>query len=83
MAGIYSHLPEHPKAPSFSYERSEHREHVCTHNSQGNGSTCGDDAQGEAASLVKILTGDCQSGRVDKTTTKAWRSTNNKRKTLY
>lgn len=38
----------------------------------GGGSTCGDNAEGKAASLVKILTGDCQRGCVDQTTTQAY-----------
>ena len=37
----------------------------------GGGSTCGDNAEGQAASLVKVLTGDCQRGCVDETTTQA------------
>lgn len=37
------------------------------------GSTCGDKAEGKATSLVKILTGDCQRGCVDQTTTQACR----------
>lgn len=39
---------------------------------RGDGSTCGDNAEGKAASLVKILTGDCQRGCVDKTATQAY-----------
>lgn len=34
-------------------------------------STCGDDAQGEAASLVKVLAGDSEGGGVDQTTAQA------------
>lgn len=32
-------------------------------------STCGHNAKGEAASFIKILTGNCQGGCKDKTTT--------------
>lgn len=38
---------------------------------EGGGSTCGDNAEGQAASLVKILTGDRQRGCVDQTATQA------------
>ncbi len=37
------------------------------------GSTCGDNAEGKAASLVKVLAGDCQRGCVDQTTAQAYR----------
>lgn len=37
-------------------------------------STCGDDAQGKAASLVKVLAGDCEGGGVDQTTAQACRT---------
>lgn len=44
-------------------------------------STCGDNAEGKAASLVKILTGDCQRGCVDQTTTQACSRREDKDKT--
>lgn len=40
--------------------------------SEEGSSTCGDNAKGEATSLVKILTGDCQGGCIDQTTTQAY-----------
>lgn len=41
-------------------------------------STCGDNAQGEATSLVKVLAGDCQGGHVDQTAAQACRKTRGK-----
>lgn len=43
-------------------------------------STCGDNAESKAASLVKILTGDCQCGCVDKTTPQAYSRRETKQK---
>lgn len=34
--------------------------------------TCGDNAKGQATSLVKILTGDCQGGCINKPTTQTF-----------
>lgn len=33
--------------------------------------TCGDNAEGEATPLVKVLTGDCQRRRIDQASTQA------------
>lgn len=62
------------------HERSEHEGLVYTQRAQGVGcSTCGDNAEGKAASLVKVLTGDCQRGCVDQTATQACRWKQDKR----
>lgn len=63
------------------HERNEHGELVYTQRAQRVGcSTCGDNAESKAASLVKILTGDCQRGCVDKTTPQAYSSRETKKK---
>lgn len=41
-------------------------------------STCCDNAEGEATSLVKVLAGDCQGGHVDQTAAQACRKTRGK-----
>lgn len=43
--------------------------------------TCGDNAESKATSLVKILTGDCQRGCIDQTTTQAYSWREDKKRT--
>lgn len=63
------------------HERNEHGELVYTQRAQRVGcSTCGDNAESKAAPLVKILTGDCQRGCVDKTTPQAYSRRETKQK---
>lgn len=65
----------------LKHERNEHGELVYTQRAQRVGcSTCGDNAESKAASLVKILTGDCQRGCVDKTTPQAYSRRETKQK---
>lgn len=52
---------------------------MCSQKDQRVGvSTCGDNAKGEAASLVEVLAGDCQGGHVDQTAAQACRKTRGK-----
>lgn len=70
----YICLPELCKAPGSSYIKEvsmENRKAPRDLRGEVGRSTCGDNAKGKAASLVKILTGDCQGGGVDKSTTQA------------